>query len=599
MAAASYTTDLVDLDLAQSVTNWTNVGTGALASETDFYVQNGNCVSKPGWTGDATRGAIFNSGSGKTISTPNAYFAWAYFWGPGALETEANGGLQLIIGNSTTAYKQWYVRGADTISPFDGWACIPVDPSLTQDATTGSPTSTLQYFGVLARIKTGAAIGKGNPLGVDAIRYGRGELRMNGGDLANGYATFASLESTANSTTNRWGLFQLVGGSYQWQGLMTLGYTSAVDFRDSNRNIVIANTKKVTSAFNKIEVRQASSYVQWNNISITALGTTSRGNFECIDNADVELNSCTFTDMGTFIFQSAASADKTIWRRCNLVTVGGGPFTGCTFDKTNDSTKAVTASSPANAALISGSTFISSGTKYGLEITGTAANITLTNNTWTGYAASDGSTGNEAIFVNIATGSMNITISGGNTPSIRTAGCAVTVISGAVSSNVKVTDTDGVAIQNARVHVKAAAGGPMPSNVTVTISNSSTTATVTHTAHGMATNDKVVIKGASHAANNGVFTITKINNDSYSYTMTSAPGSSPTGTIKSTYVLHDDVTDANGNVPTVSRVFGSSQPITGWARKSSSAPYYKSAGIAGTVSSSLGFSSTVQLIADQ
>jgi hypothetical protein len=110
------------------------------------------------------------------------------------------------------------------------------------------------------------------------------------------------------------------------------------------------------------------------------------------------------------------------------VTTTGSTITNCSFINT----KAV-ASSPANAALISGCTFDkTAGTNYAIEITGTAANITLSGNLFTGYAASNGSTGNEAIFVNIASGTMNITIGGGgSTPSIRTAGATVNVISGA------------------------------------------------------------------------------------------------------------------------------------------------------------------------
>jgi hypothetical protein len=47
--------------------------------------------------------------------------------------------------------------------------------------------------------------------------------------------------------------------------------------------------------------------------------------------------------------------------------------------------------------------------------------------TLSGYAASDGSTGDEAIYVNVGSGSLTITVLGGTTPSIRTAGATVTV----------------------------------------------------------------------------------------------------------------------------------------------------------------------------
>jgi hypothetical protein len=145
--------------------------------------------------------------------------------------------------------------------------------------------------------------------------------------------------------------------------------------------------------------------------------------------------------------------------------------------------------------------------------------------------------------------------------------------------------------------LKAATGGPYPYNVTVTIVNSSTTATVTHTGHGLITNDKVLIKGASHYQNNGVFTITKVNNDSYTYTLASAPGSNPTGTIKSTFVVLSGTTDSNGEI-TMSKVFASDQPVSGWARKSSGTPYYKTGSITGTVDSATGGYFTAVLLPD-
>jgi len=148
------------------------------------------------------------------------------------------------------------------------------------------------------------------------------------------------------------------------------------------------------------------------------------------------------------------------------------------------------------------------------------------------------------------------------------------------------------------VLVKATAGGNLPVDVTVTITNSGTTATVSHTSHGMATNDKVMIKGASLQANNGVFTITYISDNSYSYTMSSTPGSSPTGTIKATYVALSGTTDSNGEI-TMSRVFSASQPVNGWARKSTSAPFYKPGPISGTISTSADTNFSAVLILDQ
>src|SRR3990167_2825553 len=431
MTAPAYTTDLVDIDLAQATTNWTNIGTGALAAETDFFVQNGICISKPGWTGDAVRGGICNAGAGLTIPSPGAFFAWVNFWGPGALETQANGGDRLIIGSGTTAYKNWYLKGSDTIKPFEAWQCLPVDPTLTADLTTGSPSATQQYFGWLARIKTGSAIGKGNPWGCDAIRYGRGTLQSVDGETAN-FATFAGAEATANSTTNRWGLFQAISGGYLMQGHFLMGTAcTAVDFRDSNRIISIANTEKVVASFNLFEVRNSASRVDWTNITITALGTVARGNFVMADNATANVSGCVFTDMGTFGFLSNAIVSTSTFRRCQLVTQGSGQFTSCTFDSTADAVKAMLVADPAK---ITGCTFLSGGTKHAIEAT-TAGTYAFTGNTFTGYAGTDGDTGNEA-FYNNSGGLVTLNISGGTTPSVRNGSGASTVVNSTVTVTV-------------------------------------------------------------------------------------------------------------------------------------------------------------------
>lgn len=290
--------------------------------------------------------------------------------------------------------------------------------------------------------------------------------------------------------------------------------------------------------------------------------------------------------------QSTVTLSTVTFQNCTTFTLNSAVLDKCTFKNTK-----VSAASPADAADITNSTFVSGGTGHALEIGGSAADVTLTGCTFTGYATSDGSTGNEAIYVNIGTGTMTITITDGTTPSIRTAGADVTVLAGQVAATVKCTTTTGTNLENVRVLLLAAAGGPMPSDATVTIVNSGTTATVTHTAHGMLTNDKVQIKGASLAANNGVWSITKTGDNTYTYTMGSSPGSNPTGTIKATFAVLSGLTSASGEI-TMSRVFASEQPVSGRARLSTSPNFYKTAAIVGTISSTGGFSTTVQMIAD-
>ena len=521
MAAPTYTTDLITItDGSASFTEPAGDVQGTLAAgETDFFIQGTNCTSKSIGTVSSPpklAGAGYQAAGALTIPTNGAVMVWMYFACPNAISAESAGGLQCISGQDVNNYKRHYVRGSDTYT-YGGWLCIPFDPANATDGTAyGSPSSTVQYLGWSASVT--ASISKGNPYGVDAIRYGRCELSFTGGDSGSGYATFGGAVTQNDLVANRWGLLQDVGGSYLQQGLILIGkstrtttyrvrttnvvtlttstahllnvgdtvvisgvggtgYNGTVvvlsvpstttftynngtysnegstadtggsinavcEFVDSNKVINIANTKKVPSAFNTFEVRNASSILTLTNVIITALGTVSKGNFIATDNADINLTTCAFTDMGTFGFQSNSTATNSTFRRCGQITTGGATLTGCTVDSSTASS-AVLAATPAEAALITNTSFTSSGTGHAIEIGGTAADITLTGLSFTGYS---GTSTNAAIYVNISGGSMTIYTSAN--PSIRTAGCSVTVsssitltLTGLVSgSDISITD---------------------------------------------------------------------------------------------------------------------------------------------------------------
>lgn len=155
---------------------------------------------------------------------------------------------------------------------------------------------------------------------------------------------------------------------------------------------------------------------------------------------------------GTVTLQNIGTAfNNMTFISCPSFTKNASTISNSSFTATK-----VTSSSPANTALISDCTFTSSGTGHAIEIGGTAANFSFDGNIFTGYASSDGSTGNEAIFVNIASGSMTITITGGGSiPSIKTAGVTVTV-ENPVSITVTVKDEQNNNIENARVSILTA-----------------------------------------------------------------------------------------------------------------------------------------------
>ena len=302
--------------------------------------------------------------------------------------------------------------------------------------------------------------------------------------------------------------------------------------------------------------------------------------------ADIDFAGSTVINASVTL-RATADLDAVNFIDCSSFTQNGATLTNCTFSNTK-----VTAATPADAALISNCSFESPGTGHAIEIGGTAADLTLTGVTFTGYAGTNGSTGNEAIYVNIASGTMTVSVTGGgSTPSIRTAGATVTV-QNAVTVKVTAKDADtSAAVQSARVLLHASTGS------TVTITRASTTATVTHTAHGRVTGEKVRISGANEGEYNGVFTITVSDANTYTYTVSGSPATPATGTITSYRVILDAATDVNGIVQTTSFNYVSDLAVTGKVRKGTSATFYKTSPLSGTITA-VGLDLTAFLVKD-
>lgn len=680
MTVPSYTSDLTTFNLCENsgtFGEFTGMVDGGSpdGTDTDDPIQGTYCTSALCSLKVGELQSIYaDYGSGVTIPTDGAILIWNKFDAGGTLNNYAAGGVRIVIGASAVNWDAWKAAGVDTVPyPYGGWYNFAINPlARTYDYRGGSGTGTTYQFAGMAISLAAVGPSKGQPFKIDAIRYGRCTIIIEYGSVGDGYATFsqAAVVNDDNSGTygyNKWGLFQAVAGGYLWKGRMQIGTSSnACEFDDSNKFILIDDVVNCTANFNTLEINHADTIVSWTNIIFKALGTTSPGRLIMNADAVFTLDACQFFDMGTITFDSNTEALDCIFLRCGLVTTGSADIDGCTFQDTTDSAKAVICASPTEAALITNSTFVSAGTGHGLEIGGTADNLTLTGCIFTGYdVANPGTAANKAIYVNIGSGTVNLTVSGGSGVTqnyhVRTAGATVNVIAGAVTVKATVTTAAGALVENALVFIKEAVtsrgtattdttnklvdsgatfstdgvvAGDVVINRTdgtlvvvtavdsetslsfasdafpdgnedyviegesVTIVNSGTTATVTHTSHGFLSNDYVQIIGGSLDANEGVFQITVTAASTYTYTMGSTPGSSPTGMIASIFVPLYGLTSSLG-VKSTSRVYSADLPVEGWARKSSSSPYYREGSISGTIDTSEGLTASAVLVLDE
>lgn len=546
MTAAAYTTDLTagEITTAESTTGWTALGGGAsgLGVGVDFAMQGTNCVDKQ--ISAAEKGHVYDPGANQTIAAGRHVFTWVFLATPGLADTLANRGLTIAIGSSTTAYCKYHVEGNNTYGAAGRVArCYPVDPSVYSSNTgsspyrtqVGTPSGAYRVFGALANI-TGTA--KAANLGIDAIRHGTGVF-VTGGDGVDADATFAGLQSQNDNISNRWGVFTGVGGGYELQGKLYIGRNSSGTatvcvFTDSNKTVTLPENPHVASTFNEVYVDHASTVLTLTNVTFQSLGATAPGLFtvDGTNNPTVDLTGCNFLNMGAFTFRSNTTATGCAFRGLtSALTLNGGTLDACILSKFTSTVTLIAA--PSEFANISGCTFESDGSNHAVDLGTVSSTQSMNwNNFAVGYAGSNGSTGNETLKVNVASGqTLTINVGAGyTTPSVYNTGAGtVTVVSGQVTTTITVRDvTTGSVIQGARVYLIAAAGGPLSQGT----------------------------------------------------------------------VIFNTLTNSSGQVSDI-RSLASNQPVEGWVRKSSAAPYFKTGPISATINNSTGLSLTVQLIPDE
>lgn len=461
MAAPSYTEDLTDIATGDEAAGWTVFSTNAQGTpsyqDADYpYIQGSYAVTQTCSKSKTLANLGFDYGGAINIPTDGAILVWQLFASPFAIDdyvgtTTTYAGMHILVGANTSNFGWWDVGGQDkSPNPYGGFQCHAVNTTVSFDRQTGTYVSD-QVVG--AGVALTAFPSKGEPHSVDAMRFGRCSAIFTNGDLGNGYATIAGFAAQNDLQANRWGLIQETAGGYLWQGRMSLGTSAAsADFRDADETVFIKWTPKVTADFNTIEVLNVDSNIEMSGFTFQTLDTTtaSKGRWITTDDAIVNLDSCTFIDMDSFVFDSNTTVDGCIFRRCGLVTQADADFDNCLFDEPSPSA----AFKVTNLNDVDNCTFNSDGTGYALELDSTMAgnSYTMTGCSFVGYAATSGSTGNEAIYNNTG-GTVTIAVGTGQIPSWHDEPGSTTVITASVPVYIIVKDEAGDPIQDVQTAV--------------------------------------------------------------------------------------------------------------------------------------------------
>ena len=598
MAAPTYATDLSLIDDAQDVSTYVATGGGAAAlnDETDYFINDAQCVSKNGFTADL-KGQMHDDVAAPTITAGDAVFIWGRQANRNILNTLASGGGQVIMGTGNSDFAQFYVDGSNVDgSNLLSWVNYAVDPTQTATTSTGTPgaASTWDHFGMQWDILGSGAL-KGAPNAVGVSRHGR-ELTCVDGDVTSGYATFDGAAVFDAAITRRWGILTPVSGGYQFHGAFVMGTTgTSVDFRDENRSIIVLEDPFVPAAFNEFEIRNASSNVEWTGITIQHLGTTSPstmtlnvGTFTGVNNRFVGCATTTFASTGSNIDSQWSDSGRINLNEADIsgssiLTSSVAADEGAVFDD-RTTTGAVDISELDNCTFS-----IGAASHHAIRFgTGVDDDITLTGIEFTGFSSTDDAT-NATLRFDATTGTMNVnlvdcTVDGAaattsNVGVDDAAGIVVTLVVNPVTTKFTVQDNAGSAIDQARVLVETADNGggsgfPYQAAVT-TLTSAAGTATLTASAvHGLATGDYVVVRGAQPDDYNKQAQITVTSTTVFTYAVTSGISSPATATPVFSYAPISGLTATTGIIQS-SKTWPAAQGLTGWARKSTSSPYYK------------------------
>lgn len=609
---ATYGTDLVVIATGSDgesgtwgeFVGWASGGTPG--AETENFIQGTQSQSQTFGNPTTGKSIAFDAGSDVSGSIPSGdvVLGWVFMGAPTNMYSYASGGHRFGIGASLTNFDMWYISGDDRApNPYGGWWNIAVDPRATTDATGGTGSAgAWRHFGSLIGDSTlgiRVKISKGNPHAVDGLRMGRGEIYCTGTG-----ATFTLMAAQNDLVANRWGLLQDTGGdSFLWKGLMSIGQSgTSATFTASNQNIKIDDAAKTYLAFNKIEIRHASTSCTWNNISFSAAGTLSPGQFEMVENATFTMNGGAFNNMDSFVFLSNGTLTGVSWNGCGQITHGGATFANCNFsgyEGTADTSQLIYNETADPDGELDGCKFtmgtaLTHAIEFGLS---SPTTIGLTDVVFSGYSTSN-NVNNSAIHIKRTSGTVTINVSGGSgTISYRTDGAAVVIVN-AVTVTVTAIDANALTpIEGASLVLEAASGGTLPAKKATTIATLGTTATATCTAHGLATGDTVIIRGANEPELKGTFVVTVTGVNTFTYTIASIGGSPGTGTITTSAQILAGITNASGVVTTSGFPFSTDQPVVGVVRKGTTSPVYKFANVSGTITST-GFTTNAPMVGD-
>lgn len=471
-----------------SATGWASIGGGSGASaEPSFPYQGVNLVNRK-ITSSTGAGfyydPISDAGTNHDMTTASKRTYMVKFVVTDYGGLQATNGVRVRIGSGTTAYYDFITAGSsspltvtDKYPDKGGVVIVPIDPNIAgyRNSTTGSPVLTaVDYFGFVAAFSASSA--KSENFGVDAIDLGTG-LTLTAGDGVSTEGNFQDyLAFDEGTTNNRYGYVTALNTILNCYGGLTIATATATEFLDLTSKLIFLDGMFNSGWSNiTVDLQNASTIVNI-GCQIDSLGTDSvvdtRTDFIVTGTSGTLDLSATISNFRNITLTSACEVlDANI--ECALLTQASADISNSVI-KTRSATSIACLQDPTFGTTtdLHDVEFLQTGAGHAIEIS-TAGTYTFTNLEFTGYGAN--TTDDAAIDVTASSGTVTINITGGGTPTYKTAGATVVIVN-AVLVKITVLDAaDSSVVVGARVLLEAAAGGDLTAgdDIIVGITNAS------------------------------------------------------------------------------------------------------------------------------
>ena len=585
----------------ETAPTYTSIGSGQAASANTNFVLAGSQSSGRRADNVTFPFGFFFSISFVDLSTSGTHLLqWVWITTPQLLTN-----LAMRIGSSTTNYEEHAIGASAYPTDLGGW--VPFWVEVDAGVDTGSPD-----FQRVSQIAIACGMGDISQnlhnLVVDQCRTSvRPVLTFTGSG-----GTFASFVTA--DASNRSGCLLDVNGVLFASAPFQIGGSSTTTFTDNGKTVAFIDATWLPSASTwagiDIDLQSPTTTIDLESNVFASANPTGVGvrkpDFMVVGlGGTVDISKCRFDGFRTIELNSQVTCNDAVITNSGVIDATNTGTAGADMAGTAVTDTAVSANASAMLWDVNedpdtktqGMSFVMGSTStHAIEFgVNSPTTMTLRDCTFTGYGTVNDA--NDSTFhVRRTSGNVTINIIGGSgNVSVRSDGANVTVVQNPVTLQLNVADLAGSPISGARVYlIPSDNTGPIPYQDTIVYTWVAGTVSVTHSGHGLAENDQILIEGATLPQHNGIRTITNVTANAYDY----AEATAPTGTLQSTGVLISDVTNASGIVSDT-RTYSTDQPITGRVRKSTAAPFYRTSAVSGTISASSGLSIDVQMIPDE